>query len=647
MPLARLIAARVLAAAALVSSASVVQAQTPPLTPDIPPKFESNTASFDYVKRDVMIPMRDGVKLHTVIVIPKGATHAPILLTRTPYNASQRATRSRSTHMLATLPQGDEVFVADGYIRVFQDVRGKYGSEGEYVMTRPLKGPLNSSGVDHSTDAYDTIDWLVKHVPESSGKVGMLGSSYEGFTVVMALVNPHPALKVAAPMSPMVDGWMGDDWFHFGAYRQPNFDYFTGQTTVKGAGESVPRAGFDDYENFRRAGSAGDFAKAAGLDQLPFWRKITEHPAYDAFWKEQALDRVMAAQPLKVPTMWIQGLWDQEDMWGAIHSYMATEPKDTGNDMNYLVMGPWRHSGVNYDGSTLGPLKFTGDTALEFRRDVLKPFFDQYLKDGAAKASTPPVFIYNTGENHWDRMKSWPLACDKGCAVKSTPLYLTSGGGLSFTTPTDRDAKGAIAYDEYVSDPARPVPYQPRPVHFADGDAWRRWLLMDQRFISDRADVLTYVTPPLTEPVHIGGAPEVHLVASTSGTDSDWVAKLIDVYPDEVPSQPEMGGYQLGVAMDIFRGRYRESFETPKAIASNTPLAYTFILPTANHVFLPGHRIMVQVQSSWFPLYDRNPQTFVPNIFFAKPEDYVKATQRVYHAPGTASYVALPVVPAR
>jgi len=555
--------------------------------------------------------------------------------------------------MLAALPQGDEVFVADGYIRVFQDVRGKYGSEGDYVMTRPAKGPLNSSDVDHSTDAFDTIDWLVKNVTESNGRVGMLGSSYEGFTVVMALINPHPALKVAAPMSPMVDGWMGDDWFHFGAYRQPNFDYFTQQTTVKGAGDPVVRQGYDDYENFRRAGSAGDFARAAGLDQLPWWRKIAEHPAYDAFWQGQALDKTMGEQPLKVPTMWIQGLWDQEDMWGAIHCYLATEPKDTRNDLNFLVMGPWRHSGVNYDGTSLGPLKWNGDTALQFRRDVLKPFFDQYLKDGAPKADTPPVFIYNTGENHWDRLKSWPLACESGCAAKSKPLYLTAGFGLSFTAPAglDSGSRGATgvpgAYDEFVSDPAKPVSYLPRPVRFADGDAWRRWLLTDQRFVADRPDVLAYVTPPLAEPLRIGGAPVVNLVASTSGTDSDWVVKLIDVYPDEVPSQPDMGGYQLGSAMDIFRGRYRESFETPKAIAANTPLTYKFILPTANHVFLPGHRVMVQVQSTWFPLYDRNPQTFVPNIFFAKPEDYVKATQRIYHAAGAASFIDLPVVAAR
>ena len=639
---------RLLTVTLLLAFASGVRAQVSPETPDIPKKYEAPASSYDYVKREVMVPMRDAVRLHTVIVIPRGASRAPIILTRTPYNASGRAGREASPHMLGTLPQGDEVFVAAGYIRVFQDVRGKYGSEGDYLMTRPLRGPLNStSTTDESTDAYDTIDWLVKNVPESNGKVGMLGSSYEGFTVVMALINPHPALQVAAPMSPMVDGWMGDDWFHFGAFRQVNLDYFTEQTAVQGEGHSIVRQGYDDYENFLRAGSAGNFAKAAGLDQLPWWRKMAEHPAYDSFWQLQALDKTMAAQPLKMPTMWIQGLWDQEDMWGAIHCYLAVEPKDQANNMNFLVMGPWRHSGVNYDGYSLGPLRWEGDTALQFRRDVLKPFFDQYLKDGAPKADTPPVLIYNTGENHWDRLKSWPLACDSGCSAKSKPLYLSAGFGLSFAAPeapAGRDAKASKGYDEYVSDPAKPVPYQPRPVRFADTEAWRRWLLMDQRSVVDRPDVLAYVTPPLTEPVRISGAPVVNLVASTSGTDSDWVVKLIDVYPDEVPSQPEMGGYQLNISMDIFRGRYRESFETPKAIAPNTPLPYKFTLPMANHVFLPGHRIMVQIQSSWFPLYDRNPQKFVPNIFFAKPEDYVKATQRIYRAPGAASFIDLPVI---
>jgi putative CocE/NonD family hydrolase len=630
---------------ALQASAGQAQQATPPLTPDIPSHFDAPTSGYDYVKRDVMVPMRDGVKLHTVIVVPKSARNAPILLTRTPYNASARAQRNRSPYIVSALPLFDELFAADGYIRVYQDVRGKYGSEGEYVMTRPLRGPLNASMVDHSTDAYDTIDWLVKNVPESNGRVGMVGSSYEGFTVVMALVNPHPALKAAVPESPMIDGWMGDDWFHYGAFRNPNLDYFTEQTTVRGSGESVVRGGYDDFENVRRAGSTGDWAKAAGFDQLPWWRKIAEHPAYDAFWKEQALDKTMAQQPLTVPTIWLQGLWDQEDMWGAIHSYTAVEPKDRGNDKNFLIMGPWFHSQINREGTSLGPLRWATDTTLDVRRDVIKPFFDQYLKEGAPKANTPPVLIYNTGENHWDRFASWPLACESGCAAKSKPLYLSAASGLSFTAPAAAPPSAA-AYDEYVSDPAKPVPYSPRPVRFSDADAWRRWLVADQRAVADRPDVLVYQTPVLTDPVRVSGAPVVHLVASTSGTDSDWVVKLIDVYPDEVPSQPEMGGYQLSIATDIFRGRYRESFERPQAITANMPLAYTFALPTANHVFKPGHRIMVQVQSTLFPLYDRNPQTFVPNIFFAKPADYVKATQRVYRASGQASYIDLPVVTA-
>ncbi len=617
---------------------------------DIPSEFKAPVGNFDYVKRVEMIPMRDGVKLYTVIVIPKGATHAPILLTRTPYNAARRAQRNESSKMLDILPQGDDVFVGAGYIRVFQDVRGKYGSEGAYLMTPPPIGPLNSSGIDDTTDAYDTIDWLVKNIPETNGKVGMLGSSYEGFTVVMALIHPHPALKVTAPESPMVDGWMGDDWFHYGAFRQNNLDYTAEQTSVRGQGEPITRESNDDYTNYLRKGSAGDFARAGGLDQLPFWGKLHSHPAYDAFWQGQALDKIMATLPLDVPIMWEQGLWDQEDMWGAIHSYAAVEPKDTHNDKNFLVMGPWRHSQVNYDGYSLGPLMWDGNTTYQFRRDVLLPYFNQYLLDGAPKADTPPVFIYNTGENHWDRLKSWPLSCDQGCASTPKALYLTANGGLSLDVagvPPSSGATGATdaQYDEYVSDPAKPVPYLLRPVLPAGGDAWREWLVDDQRLVDGRPDVLTYVSEPLTAPVRVSGAPQVNFYASTSGSDSDWAVKLIDVYPGTVPSHPIMSGYELSISLDIFRGRYRTSFEHPAAITPNEPLLYKFGLPTVNHVFLPGHRIMVQVQSTLFPLYDRNPQTFVPNIFDAKPGDYQKATQRIWHTPGKASFISLPVVP--
>ncbi|MGB7438181.1 MAG: CocE/NonD family hydrolase [Candidatus Acidiferrum sp.] len=615
--------------------------QGKPEQSDVPPKFVPPRSDYNYTKRVEMIPMRDGVKLYTVIVVPKGAGHAPILLTRTPYNAAGRTSRTESPYMLDELPQGDDVFVGAGYIRVFQDVRGKYGSEGAYIMTPPPIGPLNSSGIDDTTDAYDTIDWLVKNVPESNGKVGMVGSSYEGFTVVMALINPHPALKVAAPESPMVNGWMGDDWFHYGAFRQAGVDYFTEQTTARGEGPAIPRENYDDYTNFLQKGSAGDFARDAGLEQLPFWRKIEENPAYDAFWQGQDLAKIMASLPLKVPTMWEQGLWDQEDMWGAIHAYEAVEPKDTGNDKNFLVMGPWRHSQVNYDGYSLGPLLWEGNTTYQFRREVLLPFFNQYLLDNAPKADTPPVFIYNTGENHWDRLKSWPLSCDQGCANKPRPLYLTAGGRVSF----DKPGTASSQYDEYVSDPANPIPYRPRPLDPTDNHAWQQWLVDDQRFVDGRQDVLTYVSEALTEPLRLSGAPEVNLYASTSGSDSDWVVKLIDVYPNTVPSQPPMGGYELAISLDIFRGRYRTSFEHPEAAMPNQPLLYRFGLPTVNHVFLPGHRIMVQVQSTLFPLYDRNPQTFVPNIFYARPTDYQKATQRIWHTPDKGSFISLPVVP--
>jgi putative CocE/NonD family hydrolase len=609
--------------------------QTAAMAPDIPvAKFESAIPGADYVKQVVMIPMRDGVKLYTVIVMPKAAVRAPIMLTRTPYNAARRAARNASPRMASLLPEGDGNFVAGGYIRVFQDVRGKYGSEGDYVMTRPIRGPLNNSAVDHATDAYDTIDWLVKNLPQSNGKVGMVGSSYEGFTVLMALADPHPALKAAVPMSPMVDGWRGDDWFHNGAFRTNGLDYISGQTGARADGPQLTTGVYDDYESMLRAGSMADFAKAHGLDQLNFTKKLFEHPAYDSFWQEQALDRILGSRPLKVPTMTVVSRWDQEDIYGAYATYAAIEPKDARNDMNHLVVGPWRHSGVNYDGSTLGALKFSGDTAAEFRRDVMQPFFDQYLKDGAPKADTPPVLSYQTGTNKWQRLNQWPLA------AATAPIYLQDGARLGF----DKPAADGAQFDEYIADPAKPVPFVPRPVRLHDPAVWKPWLVTDQRAFSDRTDVLTYVTEPLRVPLQISGQAMVNLFASTSGTDSDWVVKLIDVYPDEVASQPEMGGYQLGIAMDIFRGRYRQGFDKPLAIPAGKVERYRFALPNADHVFLPGHRVMVQIQSSWFPLYDRNPQTFVPNIFHAKPGDYRKAAQRIYHAPGMESAIELPVV---
>jgi putative CocE/NonD family hydrolase len=620
--------------------------QYPGLPSETPSTFEPVTDSFDYVKRDVMIPMRDGIKLHTVILVPKGARRAPILLTRTPYDANQLTGYAHSAHlapMLAGYDNALEVIIEGGYIRVVQDIRGKYGSEGDYVMNRPLRGPQNPTPVDHATDTYDTIDWLVKNTPESNGKVGILGISYDGFLPLMALVNPHPALKVSVPMNPMVDGWMGDDWFHNGAFRQQNMPYIYEQAGTRANDQKWWTSHFDDYDMFMQAGSAGDLGRRRGLEQVGFWRKILEHPAYDAFWRDQAVDKVLGALPLTVPTMIVHSLWDQEDIYGAIAVYKAIKPKDTANDKVFLVMGPWHHGQEILDGSSLGALKFNSDTALYFRREILRPFLDQYLKDEAPKADVAPVTAFETGTNTWRRLPAWPAGCASGCSVQSTPLYLGAGLTTGFAAPKAGDA----AFDEYVSDPAKPVPFRSRPsqpVGYDHGLTWPQWLVDDQREASGRTDVLTFVSEALTGPLKISGSPMVNLVASTSGTDADWVVKLIDVYPDEVAGQPSLGGYQLMVSADIFRGRYRESFEAAKAIAADRPLPYRFALPTVNHVFLPGHKIMVQVQSSWFPLYDRNPQTFVPSIFRATPADYRKATQRIYHAPGQASVIELPVV---
>ena len=627
---------------------SVAQAPTPypDLPSETPANFQPVTDSFEYVKRDVMIPMRDGVKLHTVIIVPKGAKSAPILLTRTPYNATALTSHAESSHfgpILNGYDNATEVIVDGGYVRVVQDVRGKYGSEGDYVMTRPLHGPLNPTPVDHATDTYDTIDWLVNNVPESNGKVGIMGISYDGFTTLMALVNPHPALKVAVPMNPMVDGWMGDDWFHNGAFRQQNMPYIYEQVGTHANQAKWWTNHFDDYDVYMEAGSAGELGRRRGMEQIGFWRKLMEHPSYDSFWQEQAMDRILAAQPLKVPTMLVDSLWDQEDIYGAPALYQALKAKNTANDKLFLVLGPWHHGQEIGDGSTLGALKFNSDTGLYFRTAVLRPFLDRYLKDGVPADNVAPVIAFETGTNAWRRLPAWPAGCASGCTIKPTPLYLGASLKLSFAAPKAGDA----AFDEYVSDPAKPVPFRRRPsqpVGYDNGLTWPQWLVDDQREASGRPDVVAFVSDVLTTPIKISGQPVANLVASTSGTDSDWVVKVIDVYPDEVAGQPSMGGYQLMISADIFRGRYRESFETAKPIAPDRPLQYRITLPTANHVFLPGHKIMVQIQSSWFPLYDRNPQTFVPNIFWAKPGDYRKAVQRVYHAGAQASFIELPLV---
>ena len=639
---------RLLPVFCLAASVSLAaQSKYPDYPSETPEHFQPTQNGMDYQRREVMIPMRDGVRLHTVILVPNGARHAGIVLTRTPYNANVLTANSPSMHMGSALWGYDnavEAILSGGYIRVVQDIRGKYGSEGDYVMNRPLHGPLNPTPVDESTDTYDTIDWLVKNIPETNGKVGILGISYDGYLSLMPLVHPHPALKVAVPMNPMVDGWRGDDWFHNGAFRQQNLPYIYEQTATRDNSARWLTSTFDDYDTYMRPGTAGKLAQERGMDQIGFWRKVIAHPAYDSFWSGQAVDQILAHEPLTVPTMLVASLWDQEDIYGAIAVWKAvnaSQPAAAQKNL-FLTLGPWYHGQEIETASHIGAIPLDSDTGLYFRTRILAPFLAHYLQDNPPPLPVARVNAFETGANRWQQLADWPSACTSGCRPKATPLYVEADGKLGFTAPGASSAE----YDEYVSDPRHPVPFRTRPsqpVGYTPDLSWVRWLVDDQREFSGRPDVLTWTSDVLTAPLRISGQPMVHLVASTSGTDSDWVVKLIDVYPDEVPGTPNLGGYQLAVAMDIFRGRYRTSLSDPKPLTPNQPLDYKFALPTANHLFLPGHRIMVQVQSSWFPLYDRNPQTFVPSIFFAKPSDFKSATQRVWHSPGHATFIDLPV----
>ncbi len=628
---------------AVLAASIVCSARAQTLQSETPAHFKEVTKGFDFDRRDVMIPMRDGVHLHTVILVPRGAHRAPMLLTRTPYNATELTSYDNGAHLIAALDgydNADDVIVAAGYIRVVQDVRGKYKSEGDYVMNRPLIGPLNDTKTDHSTDTYDTIEWLVHNVPESNGRVGTIGISYDGFTTLMSMVHPHPALKVAVPMNPMVDGWMGDDWFHRGAFRQlGSLNYVYEQEATRDNTTKWWTDHYDDYDAFLELGSAGAMAASHGEDQVGFYRKLTQHTAYDSFWQQQAMDKILASAPLAVPTMLVHSLWDQEDIYGAPAVYQALRAKTPGDDKLYLVMGPWHHGQEISAQDTLGTIRLGSDSGLYFREHILRPFLDHYLKDDAPPMDVAHVNAFESGTNRWLRLASWPQGCEANCPIGAVPMHLLPGAKLS----PDAGTGAADAASSYVSDPARPVPFIQRPIHLLEeGEArsWTDWLSSDQREASTRPDVLSFTTDRLTAPVKIAGALLAHLDASITGTDVDFVVKVIDVYPDQVAQQHELGGYQLMVSGDILRGRFRHAYDKPEAVPANQKQSYVFPLPNANHVFLPGHRIMVQVQSTWFPLYDRNPQTFVDNIFFAKTADYQPETIKLF----ADSVVDLPVV---
>jgi putative CocE/NonD family hydrolase len=591
----------------------------------------------DFTVREEMIPMRDGVKLYTLILTPKQAgAPLPILLERTPYDAT-RAVGGAATNRLEVM--AGHKFLGGGFVYVTQDIRGRFRSEGEYAMYRVPRGQFNRSQTDETTDAWDTIEWLVKNLP-NNGKVGVWGTSYPGWLTLAAMRDPHPALAAAVPFNPVVDVWKADDWFHWGAFRAIYaFDFIYSMETKHGASSSYPYSPVDLYPWMLQKGNAE--ALGGLLDaRHEMWQKLIDNPAYGPYWKDCAADQWFNAPKRLVPALHVHGFWDQEDIYGSPAVYAAIEKHDRGNDKNFFVAGPWYHGQHFAEGSSLGAIRFDEDTAKRFREDVLGPFLYRFLKGEPTPAPTP-VTVFATGANRWGRYQQWPPA-----SVKARSLYLQPGGKLAFTPPPDGGQATA-----FVSDPAKPVPFEPRPNWNGDYDnpsairEWRQWLVQDQRFVDGRPDVLTWVSDPLTEDLTVRGPVVSKLIAETTGTDADWVVKLIDVYPDQDPEDQTMSGYQLMISADIFRGRYRENYEKPVALTPNAPLEYTIPLPHANHTVKKGHRLMVQVQSTWFPLYDRNPQTFVPSIMSAKPEAYRAQTHRIHHAAGKATRIELLVEP--
>ena len=574
-----------------------------------------------------MIAMRDGVRLYAQVYAPTQATEPlPILLLRTPYGTGPL----NAARMAAALPE----LMADGYIIVVQDIRGRFKSEGQFVMLRQPRDPSDKKAIDESTDAYDTIEWLLKNIPNNNGRVGMAGTSYGAWLTVMGALDPHPALKAAVEQASPADMWVGDDFHHNGAFRLSyGFEYaYMMESSKEITDVSAVIDRFDAYEWYLKLGPLSNADAKYLHNRLPTWNDFVNHPDYDAFWKRQAfapwLNRVT------VPMLNVAGWWDQEDFYGPIKIYELLERHDSANK-NFLVVGPWNHGGWSRgDGQKLGRIDFGSATAAYYRREVLARFLAYHLK-GKGSLDLPEALTFRTGANEWVRHDAWPPKRD----VAARRLYFQADRKLSFDPPS---AATSEAFDSYVSDPAHPVPYRPRPIDVNSG--WATWLVEDQRFVDHRPDVLTWVTDELTTDVVISGKVVANLFASTTGTDSDWIVKVIDVYPERYAPDPKMGGYQLMIAGDVLRGRYRNSFEKPEPIAPNSVARYQIGFPANDHVFLKGHRLMVQVQSTWFPVIDRNPQRFVPNIFLAKESDFQPATQRVFRSGPHASYIELPMV---
>lgn len=577
--------------------------------------------------RLVMIPMRDAVKLNTKICEARSAAGPlPIIITRTPYGISGTQSINGSYRFLA----------ADGYHFVFQDSRGRYGSEGTFLMVAPLRTANDLRKWDESTDAYDTVDWLVKNVANNNGRAGMLGVSYPGFLTTMAGINPHPALRALSPQAPASDMWLGDDFFHQGAFRLSyGFEYAADMELSNNSSVPIPIDTWDTYEWYLNLGSLANVEANIFEGKVPTWTAFATHPTYDAFWKARAVQTKL--QKATVPTLVVGGWWDQEDRFGPLHTYKALERSDAAGK-NFLVMGPWNHGGWRRSAGRMTVVD--PGTSDAFMRDVEAPFFALHLKDKAG-VTVPEARVFDSGAKEWRTFDVWP---PRNGTARS--LYLRAGGRLAFDPPTSAET----AFDQYVSDPANPVPYRARPIeqtYDRRGSRWRNWETEDQRFVDGRPDVLTFRSVKLTEDLTIAGDVVAHLVAATTGRDADWVVKLIDVFPDSVPEDWRLGGYQLMVAHDVMRGRYRKSYTTPEPIQPNVPTPFTVDLHQQAYTFKRGHRIMVQIQSTWFPLYDRNPQSWVANIFRARPVDFQAKTHRIWHTPAQPSRVDVTVIPAR
>jgi putative CocE/NonD family hydrolase len=626
MKMMRWLVVLVIVSAGLCTGAAAQQQAT---RPDLPALFD---------KKDVMIPVRDGVKLHTEIYTPRDAKGPlPIFIERSPYGIS-----AADKGYTPILNRYSEMF-ADGYVFVFQDIRGRYGSEGKFEMNRAAHDPKDTKGTDESTDTYDTIEWLIKNIPNNNGRVGTAGISYGGFLAAMALVNPHPALKAASEQACMGDAWMGDDFFHNGAFRLSYGFEYSALMETSSENYSFKFDSFDLYPWYLRLGPLSTVNSEYFHGKIPTWNNFVSHPAYDSFWQKHAVEN--ALKQTTVPNMNVAGWWDQEDFYGPMRTYANLEKNDAKH-LNYLVVGPWNHGGwAHGPGNSLGEIPFGSDTGLYYRQKVEAPWFAYWLHD---KGSIPlkEALVFQTGSDTWTSFDAWP---PKEAQKKN--LYFAPEEKLSFDAPKPEvKSDGQEEFDSYVSDPAHPVPYRHLPVDMTYPEdhpgSWYTWLVQDQRFVEGRPDVLIWQTDELQEDVNIAGQVTAKLFASTTGTDSDWVVKLIDVYPQKMDKDWKLAGFELMVADEIFRGRYRKSYEKPEPIVAGETTPYSIDLHTTNHTFQKGHRIMVQVQSTWFPLYDRNPQKFVPNIFEAKESDYQKATQKIYRSAKYPSSVEVSVVPA-